>query len=113
MHEKALPTSFFCFCIWVFTKSKGKEKKEAKKPASEPTRGHTEPLGSRAMALAPKTSGAPETPMLPSASLALALKANMPKFNAMALVAVGAAPAKRPPAPSAATIFAIVVKTFV
>lgn len=25
--------SFFCFCIWVLTKSKGKEKKDAKKPA--------------------------------------------------------------------------------
>merc|ERR1711972_62136 len=85
-------------CNWVFTKSNGKEKKDAKKPA---------------IAEAPKTCGAPVTPASLSLSLAEALKANMPKFSAMARLAVGPAPAMRPPTPSAATILPMVVKTLV
>mmetsp|Transcript_6431 Transcript_6431/g.15964 ORF Transcript_6431/g.15964 Transcript_6431/m.15964 type:complete len:205 (+) Transcript_6431:370-984(+) len=91
--------SGFIFCICVFTKSKGKEKKAPKNPP---------------IAAAPNTWVLPpgSQPIAASCCFACVLKVSIPKFKAMARVAVGTAPVSRPVAPSVFTIEPSAWKTF-
>ena len=80
---------FVCFCSRVLTKSKGKLKKLAKKPAT-------------AEAVSVWVRG--EREVVLSRVFASLKKASCPKFKAIALTTVGEHPAQRAPMPSVRVI---------